>query len=443
MSAPTVLPSAPRPGETPPVDEIYDGIVAGAGAAGLMTAIVAAREAPAGRFLLLEGSARTGTKILVSGGGRCNVTHHVVRASDYHGADRGVVARVLRRFDEQATLRFFGELGVELKYEPEFGKMFPVTDSARTVLDALLNEAAARGVAPRENHRVTAVRAEPDGTFLVDAPGGPWRTRRVVLTTGGKAMPTTGSDGVAYAFATAFGHTLREPVPALVPLILDPNPFAGLAGVSFRAELRAVGEGGKVLAKAEGPVLVTHFGVSGPAVLDISRHWSRGAAEGRAPDIHLSVFPGREPHAVEKDWLAAGDAGGGRFAAGTLFAGLPHRIAQRLAAIADIPIDRRLSDLTRASRSRLLGAATSLRLPVRETRGFAAAEVTAGGIPLEETDVRTMESRLRPGLHLAGEILDVEGRLGGFNFQWAWASGFVCGQALAAAARSPAPGGSP
>lgn len=398
----------------------------GAGAAGLMTAIVAARTRPGISVALLEGQARPGAKILASGGGRCNVTNRVVRPADFHG-DRPFVAKVLARFGADAAVRFFAELGVELKHEPEFDKLFPVTDDAATVLHALLREAERLGCPVRPGRRVTAIVPEEDA-FLVRTAAGDVRARRVVLATGGRSLPRTGSDGFGYELARALGHTVTPTLPALVPLVLDPHPLRGLEGIAFPVELR-LGEGDRAPAKARGPMLVTHFGVSGPAALDISRHWSVAAAAGLRPALRMSAFPDLEPRDVERVWLDDARTQGRR-PASSLVADLPRRVAERLLELAGVPADRRLGDLSRDERSRLLAACTALELPVKDTRGFNAAEVTAGGVPTSEVDPRTMASRVRPGLHLVGEVLDVEGRLGGFNFQWAWASGFVCGQAL-------------
>ncbi|MCG3134453.1 MAG: hypothetical protein HMLKMBBP_01759 [Planctomycetes bacterium] len=412
----------------------FEAVIVGAGAAGMMTAAIAGGGG-ATRLALLEGTARAGTKILVSGGGRCNVTNRVVKPSDFHGP-RDAVARVLRRFDADAAARFFARIGVELKHEPEFDKMFPVTDDAHTVRDALERECARVGCPPRPGRRVEAVRPAPHG-FDVETREATLATRRVVLATGGRSMPRTGSDGHGWVIARALGHTVGPTVPALVPLVLQPNPFEGLAGNAFPVEIRVAhpAEGGRVSARVRGPLLLTHFGVSGPAALDVSRHWS-AAPEGVRPSLLLSFFPGTERDEVDRAWRDAAARGG---AAGvpSLLGHLPLRVAKRIQELAGVPADRKIASLAKDERRRLLDAATALPLPVRDTRGFNAAEVTAGGVPLGEVDVRTMESRVRKGLHLVGEILDVEGRIGGFNFQWAWATAFICGQALAppAAAR--------
>ena len=400
----------------------HDVGILGAGAAGLMTAISAAREAPSLRIALFEGQGKPGIKILASGGGRCNVTNRVVRPSDFHG-DRGLVARVLRRFDEEATVAFFAALGVALKHEPEFDKLFPETDSARTVLDALLHECAARGVRVVPGFRADRVARTAAG-FEIGAAERIETCEALVLATGGRSLPKSGSDGTGYRLAESLGHTIGPTFPALVPLVLSPHVFEGLDGLAIPAEL-SVWRNGRRVASETGPALITHFGLSGPAPMNVSRHWTTAPSS----ELHMSFFPGRTAQEVEAEWLAAARTEGARQVA-SLLAHLPARLARRLAEIAGVVSETRVAELSKDSRRRLLDAATNLRLPVADSRGWNAAEVTAGGVPLAEIDVRTMESRRCPGLFLVGEILDVDGRIGGFNFQWAWASGFVAGQAL-------------
>ncbi len=407
--------------------------VAGGGAAGLMTAITAAREDASLRVVVLEGQPRPGIKILASGGGRCNVTNRVVTPSDFHG-DRSLVARILRRFDENDAAEFFEGLGVPLKHEPEFDKLFPVSDSARTVLDALLAECARLGVAVETGFRVESVSRTERG-FDVGSGDRSIACDALVLATGGRSLPKSGSDGAGYGFAETLGHTVGPTAPALVPLVLQPHVFADLAGIAVPAEVSVWSEGRRV-ALESGPVLVTHFGLSGPAPMNVSRHFAVGRMASAPPEIRVNFFPGRRPEEVEAAWLDTA-RGAGTLQVVSLLDGLPARLARRIAELADVAPETRLSELSKNSRRRLLDAATNLRLPVTDTRGWNAAEVTAGGVPLTEVDVRTMESRKCPRLFLVGEILDVDGRIGGFNFQWAWATGFVAGQGIATRKAAP------
>ena len=267
-----------------------DLVVVGAGAAGLMAALWAARSAPDRRVVVLDGARALGAKILVSGGGRCNVTHHAVDERAFNGSSPAAIRKVLRRFDVPRTIAFFRELGVALKRE-ETGKLFPVTDRARTVLDALL--AAARDGRSRAPPPV----ARGDGgartrtASLLTSTGGPViRSPRVVLATGGRSLPKTGSDGGGYALAKALGHTLTPRIfPGLVPLVVPEGHFVrALSGLSVPATLEVRAGSGRRRATVTGSLLCTHFGLSGPAALDVSRHLldatagrSRGAS-GRA-----------------------------------------------------------------------------------------------------------------------------------------------------------------
>lgn len=425
------------------MDESVDVAIVGAGAAGLMAAIWAARSARAAgralRVVALDGAARPGAKILVAGGGRCNVTHDAVDESAFCGSSRHAVRKVLLRFDVARTVAFFRELGVELKRE-ETGKLFPVTDDARTVLDALLRAVREAGAELRHPARVRAVRRRGE-TFHVEHDAGALCARRVVLATGGMSLPKTGSDGAGYGMARALGHTITPHVfPALVPLKLAAGHFlTGLSGVSAPARVEVRTASGRRLASFTGPVLCSHFGVSGPAILDISRHYTSAAlgesgacadAPGTAtsPRLVLNWLPGETPETLD---AALRDAGA-RSAARALGERLPERLARALCAHAGVEGSAPAARLPRAQRRALACAVTELEVPVVGDRGFAHAEVTAGGVPLREIRLDTMESRVCPGLHLCGEVCDVDGRIGGYNFQWAWASGHVAGTGCAA-----------
>ncbi len=409
----------------------------GAGASGLMAAIRAGRGVGGARggrgirVVLLDRARKPGAKILVSGGGRCNVTHHAVTEHDYAGGSPNAIRQILRRFGVGDTVRFFRELGVTLKRE-ETGKLFPSTDRARTVLDALLGAAADAGVETRHPVFVQGIERGAAG-LIVRTDGGDLHADRVVLATGGRALPKSGSDGSGYAIARSLGHGVNRVFPALVPLVLDRGcPLRSLSGVSIRARLEVRSGTSKRLAAAEGPTLLTHFGLSGPAVLDISRHFLD--AVHRDPDarLHLCFLPDAERSELEADLIALGR---GRVA-GVLRARLPDRLAKVLMRLAGVDADSTGSTLRRAARRRLLGVLFELPLPVTGDRGFTHAETTAGGVPLGEIDIKSMSSRRCPGLYLCGEILDVDGRVGGFSFQWAWSTGHIAGEAAAASAVS-------
>ncbi|MDH4037225.1 MAG: NAD(P)/FAD-dependent oxidoreductase [Candidatus Krumholzibacteria bacterium] len=400
-------------------------IIVGAGAAGLMTAIQAAR-AGARDVLVLDGARKLGAKILIAGGGRCNVTHDVVDETAFAGSSRNAIRKVLRRFDAQATIAFFDGIGVELKRETT-GKLFPVTDSARSVLNALLTEARRRGVEIAFPRRVNAIAPAGDA-FDVSGEWGSLRAARVVIATGGKSVPKSGSDGFGYELARRLGHSITPLLtPGLVPLTLPRGHFLlKLAGITIPAtiELRS-GTGGRTAAFTDS-TLFTHFGLSGPSVMDISRYYLHALAEDSGAALFVNFLPGTTAATLERDLIA-----GARSVAGVLRERLPERLARALCDDAGADPSARGDQLRRETRRALVATVCGLKLPVTGSRGYNFAEVTAGGVPLSELHLETMESRVCPGLYLVGEICDVDGRIGGFNFQWAWSSGFVAGTALA------------
>jgi hypothetical protein len=418
-----------------------DIAIIGAGAAGLFAATWAGRTATtAGRRLsitALDGARKLGAKILVAGGGRCNVTHWRVTEGDFAGSTLPAIRKVLARFGAEDAAAFFTAAGVPLKRE-ETGKLFPVSDSARTILDALVREATLAGARLVHPARVTEVAPTPDG-FVVTTDAGPIRSARVILCTGGRSLPKSGSDGAGLAIAARLGHSLTETiVPALVPLTLPGGHWiTELSGLTLPAEIVLLSAGGRRLRSTTGSTLCTHFGLSGPGILDISRHWlverHRCLSTG-GPDVSLAInwLPGIVAADLDRLLLEAG----GRGSLAVLRDRLPDRLARRLCERAAAPA---AGDLPRDARRRLVSLATATPLEITGDRGFTFAEATAGGVPLAEVRLDTMESRVCPGLHLAGEILDVDGRIGGFNFQWAWASGFVAGTAAARLCGPPAP----
>ncbi|MEM1356206.1 MAG: aminoacetone oxidase family FAD-binding enzyme [Planctomycetota bacterium] len=410
-----------------------DLAIIGAGAAGLMAGIFAARSAPPGtKVVLLDGAKKPGAKILIAGGGRCNVTHDVVASADYFGgASNNTVKKILKSFSVKETTAFFKGLGVELKRE-DTGKLFPTTDKARTVLDALLKALADAGGELRAGHRVTKLDRTPSG-FEITTNHGILLSPRVVLATGGKALPSSGSDGLGYRFARDMGHTVTQTWPALVPLVLqDGHWLTTLSGVALDVELTLSGKSGKTLYKQAGAMLATHFGVSGPAAMDMSRHL-RDYPEQAPRRLTASLLPGESFERVEA-WLMDAVREAPTVVVSTpLKRRLPDRLVEvmlrwEVGVKADLPLARLPKDDRRA----LCHALTGLHLPVVGDRGFTYAEVTAGGVPMAQVQTATMASKACAGLYLCGEVLDVDGRIGGYNFQWAWCTGRLAGLAAAA-----------
>ena len=406
-----------------------DVVIVGAGAAGLAAAVFCARAAsPASRVICVDGAKTVGAKILVSGGSRCNVTNRVVTERDFWGGDPRVIRDVLRAYPVSRVIAFFEELGVRL-LEEEGGKFFPESNRARTVLDALIKALSTSGAELHTGCRISGVQAAGENFVLTSGDGRVYRAPYVVLATGGRSLPKTGSDGTGYEFARFFGHGYVETTPALVPLVLDDSQHARLSGIAHPATV-TVRSVGVPPVRLTGAMLWTHFGVSGPVILNASRHWLRSRLAGHDATVVISVVPGETFASIER-WLHDEQRSRPRALVRTV-------VASRVpAAVADVWTDRgginpstTLSHLTREDRRRLIHALIEMPLDVRDSRGYNYAEVTAGGIPLKEIDAATMESRVHPGLYLIGEMLDVDGRIGGFNFQWAWSSAWVAAAAI-------------
>ncbi|MGH7197868.1 MAG: NAD(P)/FAD-dependent oxidoreductase [Candidatus Omnitrophota bacterium] len=407
-----------------------DIVIVGAGAAGLMTAIAAAGEkGPERTVLLLDSRRKIGAKILMSGGTRCNVTNVKVTPYDFEGGPKHIVKHVLEAFTPDETMKFFEGIGVHLVLEPT-GKYFPTTHSGKTVLEALVKEAGKRSVRLETEARVTHVRKEGDH-FILSGGSGEIAARKVVLTTGGLSYPETGSDGVGFQIAKSFGHSIMKTTPALTPLTTEDPGWKSLSGVSLEARLSFF-EGGGKRAERGGSFLFTHFGFSGPAALDISRYFA-GCTKAHSPRIHasfapeeteeslgrrFSAFQKKHPHKMVKSFF-------------TEELSLPESFAEVF--LHKIKVDPKgpSGRCPRAKSGQLVHSLLNYPLEVTGVVGYKKAEVTAGGVDLKEIKYSTMESRLVPGLYFAGEILDVDGRIGGFNFQWSWSSGTLAGRSAA------------
>jgi predicted Rossmann fold flavoprotein len=409
----------------------FEIAVIGGGAAGLATAIFTRRLNPARSVAVLDGAKKLGAKILVSGGGRCNVTNSIVTEQDFWGGKPTIVRNILRAFAVPETVAFFEEIGISL-HEEHDGKLFPDANRARDVLDALLREAGRVGVAVLTDHRVHGVLPENNRFTLVNSHGS-LSADRLVIATGGRSLPKSGSDGTGYDIAQVLGHTIVPTTPALAPLTLDAGELhRQLSGVSHDAELTVWIDGRREV-RLRGSLLWTHFGVSGPLVLNASRHWCRATLENRTVRVTLNFLPPSTFDAIDRR-LTDLTASRPRAAIPTLLATfLPAAVASALVNAVGIDESIAASQLTRADRRRLVHALVEWTLPISGTRGYNYAEATAGGVELTEIDPSTMASRVCPGLYLVGEVLDVDGRIGGFNFQWAWSSAYVAAQALAEA----------
>lgn len=404
---------------------VHDVIVIGAGAAGLLAA---SRAAESGRrTLLLEKNKRPGVKILMSGGTRCNLTH----ATDRQGivAAFGKPGRFLHSalaaLGPEELIALFEAEGVKTKVEPG-GKVFPVSDKAADVLAALLRRLQRSGA--------QLALSEPlqewsfaDGCWTLTTPLRQLHAREVILATGGKSYPGCGTTGDAYRLAAQLGHTIVPPRPALAPLKLA-DPWAKeLRGVTL-ADVRVsiASASGEALGASRGGFLFTHFGCSGPAPMNVSRA-ATAVADPTQLKLTCDWLPERRGEALLAD-LNAAAAGGKRSLLSWASGLLPARLAEKLLERAAIPSEARLAEVSKAHRLRLVQVLKETPLALKGTMGFAKAEVTAGGVSLDEVDSRTMRSKLQPRLLIAGEALDLDGPIGGYNFQAAFSTGWLAGE---------------
>jgi predicted Rossmann fold flavoprotein len=407
----------------------YDAIIAGAGAAGLVAAIHAAERGR--RALLLEKGKKPGVKILMSGGTRCNITHDcdargIVEA---FGPNGKFLHSALACLGPRETVAFFNGEGVATKVE-ETGKVFPVSDRALDVLDALLKRLARSGATLAMTEPLKDVDLNPEGGFRVYTSARTLTAERVLITTGGKSYPGCGTTGDGYAIAQKFGHTVTATRPALVPLTVQPEWVGELRGITIPdVSLKVLPPEGKALASRRGSMLFAHFGLSGPAPLDVSRAVS-GHPDPKSLTLEIDFLPNVPEPAFDEFLRAESLASGKKQLAVVLAERLPRRLADQLLVLGGMPADRKAAALSKQDRAKLVAAAKRLRLPLRGTLGFEKAEVTAGGVSLDEVDSRTMQSKRQPGLYFAGEVLDLDGWIGGYNFQSAWSTGWLAGRQL-------------
>jgi predicted Rossmann fold flavoprotein len=398
-----------------------DVVVLGAGAAGMMCAFEAGKRGR--RVLLLEHGERVGKKILISGGGRCNFTNVGTKAENFLSENPHFAKSALARFTPKNFIALVEKHGIKY-HEKTLGQLF-CDDSAKQIVAMLEKECAEAGVATRCGVTVSAVRRGAGEGFVVETSAGSFACASVVVATGGLSIPAMGATGFGYDLARQFGLAIVEPRAGLVPLMFsvgDKERWCDLAGVAFEVVARAEGEAGSRAAgtRRKAPafrerLLVTHRGVSGPAVLQASSYWRPGGEVSFDMAPGLEVFEPLLAQASGRDWNSA-------YAA--LRTVLPTRMAERWVRVR---ANASAGDWTNAGIARLESELHAWTLRPDGSEGFAKAEVTVGGVDTAELDARTMESKRAPGLYFIGEVVDVTGWLGGYNFQWAWASAVAAG----------------
>jgi predicted Rossmann fold flavoprotein len=401
--------------------------VIGAGAAGLLAATRAAERGR--RTLLLEKNRRSGVKILMSGGTRCNITHATDNRGivEAFGSPGRFLHSALAALSVEDTVALFEAEGVATKVE-ETGKVFPVSNKAADVLEALLVRLRRSGAALALGEPVLDLQPGPAG-FVLSTPLRVVTAGRVILTSGGQSYPGSGTTGDGYPIAARFGHTIVAPRPALVPVTVSAPWVPELRGITWPDVAVRVRDGTAILASRRGSLLFAHFGLSGPVILDLSRVVSRRA---RPEGLELEVdFLPAMTEAKLAEWLRSESLSSGKKQlAVTLATRLPRRLCEQLLLLAGMAADRRAAGLSREERGRLVRSLKGLTLPITGTLGFGRAEVTAGGVALDEIDSRTMQSKRAAGLFVAGEVLDLDGPIGGYNFQAAFSTGWLAGSSV-------------
>jgi predicted Rossmann fold flavoprotein len=401
----------------------WDVIIVGAGPAGLMAAIPCAKGKL--RTLVLNSKETIGAKLLLSGGGRCNVTNLKADEKDYQTGEPRTVRNILRSFPPEHTLGFFKELGVEMVLE-EGTKYFPREQSAKVVLQALIQASCKAGVVIQTGKKVKAVSQER-GAFRVSGEGFEYSAKTLVIATGGLSYPETGSDGSGYSLAESLGHSIIPTTPALTPLLTDDPDWKALTGITLPVKLSVIA-GEEKIAQSEGALLFTHTGFSGPAVLDISGPWLRPGTEGKS--LAANFFPEHKEADLSAAWMRGAAEHPDRSWKRFLAQYFPERLAEVLLKKSGIDTMSRFDQVSRIERGSFIRLLFNFPLRVSGAQGYEKAEATAGGVNLGEVDAKTLESNVCARLFFAGEALDVDGRIGGFNFQWAWASGTVVGRAI-------------
>jgi len=402
-------------------------VVIGGGAAGFFGAIACAKANPDAQVTLLEASRQPLAKVLISGGGRCNVTHACFFPEELvQNYPRGAKALrgALTRFGPQDTVDWFAAGGVYLKTEAD-GRMFPVTNSSETIVESLIKAVATFGVKLRIGTHVTSVTATDGGFDILLKSGDPIKCDRLLLA--------TGSSLVGYKIVKELGHQIEPPVPSLFTFNIADPQLRALAGVSVNsAQLRLSG-GGKSPLQQTGPLLITHWGLSGPAVLKLSAWGARVLHESRyQATLLINWLPQLQQEQVREKVLAVKDEWGKKAIALHRGVDLPHRLWQYIIARAGITTEDRWAEISSKTLNQLLQELTQGQYLISGKGAFKEEFVTCGGVNLKEVNFKTMESRLVPGLYFAGEILDIDGVTGGFNFQSAWTTGYLAGIAMAA-----------
>lgn len=397
-------------------------IIIGAGASGMIAAIVAKRNGS--NVILLEKNDRIGKKLLATGNGRCNYANQNITIDNYHGENPKFAYSALKSFNYDQTIDFFERLGITPAVE-DGGKVFPLSFQSSSMLDVLRYEIEDLNIDLRVESEVIDIIKKDD--FIVKLKEGKeLRADKVILATGGMAMPGSGSNGDGYSFAKSLGHSITDTFPGLVQLKLDGNIFKGLKGVKFKGLARLY-ERDKILLEDSGDILFTDYGISGPPILQLSRTALYHLNKNREVNLEISIIHARNLEEL-KEYL------NNRFLFMTkrsvedsLVGLINKRLIRPILKEVNIDKNKKISHISQEEVERLAGILISWKFKIIGSLSFKDAQVTAGGVSTKEIDSKTMESKLVKGLYITGELLDIDGDCGGFNLQWAWSSGYIAG----------------
>lgn len=407
---------------------MFDVVVVGAGPAGMMAAITAAEHGA--KVLLLEKTERVGKKLMITGKGRCNLTNiassaDIIKNIPGNGA---FLNSSLRAFTNEAVIEFFNELGVATKVE-RGGRVFPLSDKASEVTEALLQKMSDLGIKLKTKAAIKAVSVQKEKSFQVETETGePFAARAVIIATGGASYPLTGSTGDGYKIASMLGHSIVSPLPALIPLESDEQWVKNAQGLSLRNVKASLLINGKKEDEEFGEMLFTHFGISGPIIISLSRKAAQAIAENEYVEIDINLKPALTPETIDNRLVRELENALNKNIKNIMRKLLPEKLIEPVLDFAYIEGDKKSNEITKKERMRIGEVLRHLIVPITKTRPLKEAIVTAGGVSVKEINPKTMESKIIPGLYFAGEVVDVDGYTGGYNLQAAFSMGVAAGK---------------
>ncbi len=400
----------------------YDVAIIGAGPAGIMAAITASEKGK--QVILIEKNPEIGRKILATGNGRCNITNKNVTADRFYGADKKFINEVLSQFDQNKAMNFFNELGLLLK-EEDRGRMFPRTNQASSVVNVLSDKLSENKVTILVNSLVKKIEKKEAWNVILEN-GNVINTKKLIITTGGKAAHFLGSSGDGLFWARNLGHTITPLYAALVPIETKESWVKEVQGVKVEAKVWGT-KGEKIISQKQGDLLFTHFGLSGPSIMSMARKIAPEFGDSKV-ELHIDLFPEIEKNELDGSVSKSLELNGKKAIKNALVGVLPQRLIEVILTLSSVNIDKKSAEIGKVERGNILSNMKDLTLTVSGLRPLKEAQVTAGGIETNEINAQTLESKIVKDLYFAGEIIDVDGDSGGFNLQWAWSSGYVAGK---------------